>query len=169
MSEIDYEISEAEPRDASAILEVQRLAFTEEMKIYGVFDIPPITETVEELVHEFAHTRVLKATAGGDIVGAVRARREHGSCLVGRLVVHPDLWNKGIGATLMRRIEEECSGTCRMELFTGSLSVKNIKLYEKLGYRTYKTRETPSGINLVFMEKALDCGAPRAGEAVSEP
>jgi GNAT superfamily N-acetyltransferase len=151
-------IAEAQKSDLEEMLAIQRLAFTEEMKLYGFFDIPPITETPEEISEAFAGRVFLKATLDGRIVGSVRAERDGVSCLVGRLSVQPELWNRGIGRALMVEIENRCGGGCRLELFTGSKSAKNIKLYEKLGYRTFREQEVSEEVKLLYMEKLLDCG-----------
>ncbi|MHB8895990.1 MAG: GNAT family N-acetyltransferase [Candidatus Geothermincolia bacterium] len=149
----EYEITEAVPGDATGILEVQRLAFTEEMREYGFFDIPPITETVEDIKRDFENMVVLKATIDGAIGGSVRVKCERGTCLVGKLSVHPRLWNKGLGTSLMLEVERACPDAQRFELFTGSKSLRNMRLYEKLGYRPFRTEDARGGIQLVYMEK----------------
>lgn len=154
----DLEISDASVEGIEEILEVQRLAFTEEMKIYGFYDIPPLTETAEDVREALGELIMLKAVRGGRIVGAVRARVKEGSCLLGRLVVRPDSWNEGIGRALMEAVEARCGETCHLELFTGSKSVKNIALYESLGYRTFRSEDVGEGIQLVYMEKTTGAG-----------
>jgi len=67
-------------------------------------------------------------------------------------MVHPEYQGLGIGKLLMEEIEKQ--GTAkRYELFTGSQSLRNIGLYEKLGYRKFKTKVINEKVNLVFMEK----------------
>ncbi len=80
----------------------------------------------------------MKAVSEGKIIGTVRAYKKTGTCYVGRLAVHPDMQNQGIGTALMREIEKLYSPR-RYELFVGSKSDKNIHLYQKLGYNVYKT------------------------------
>lgn len=150
-------IQEARQTDAGEILAVQKSAFTEEMKAYGFYDIPPLTETVDDVREAMRAGVMLKAVLEGRIVGAVRASSQDGSCLVGRLAVTPDLWNKGIGRSLMEEIESRCPDACRLELFVGSKSDKNIRLYEKLGYRTFKSEPVGEDVELLYMEKRLGC------------
>lgn len=150
-------IATADEEDLEEMLEVQRLAFTEEMKLYGFFDIPPITETLDEVSDAFASQVFLKATLDGRIVGSIRAQKDGDSCLVGRLSVHPELWNHGIGRALMIEIERRCEGECRLELFAGSKSAKNIRLYEELGYITFREQEVSDDVQLLYMEKPLNC------------
>ena len=76
----------------------------------------------------------LKASVGGRIVGSVRAHVREGTCFVGRLIVHPDFQNRGIGTGLLNELErivltrEAFWDAERFELFTGSRSEKNLYL-----------------------------------------
>ena len=53
----------------------------------------------------------------------------------------------------MNAIEKEFETTERFELFTGSLSEKNIYFYKKLGYEIYREEVQSEKVTLVFMEK----------------
>ncbi|MGD0885164.1 MAG: GNAT family N-acetyltransferase [Thermodesulfovibrionales bacterium] len=76
-----------------------------------------------------------------------------GTCYVGRLIVHPDLKNQGIGTKLLKAIKYHFSGTKRFELFTGHRSERTIHLYEKNGYLEFRRERASKNIILVFMEK----------------
>jgi hypothetical protein len=62
-----------------------------------------------------------------------------GLCCVGQRAARPGL--QGIGTQRMRQIGRELPRTRKFELFTGSRSVGNIRLYERLGY--VRAREEP--------------------------
>ena len=49
-------------------------------------------------------------------------------------MVHPEYQGRGIGSMLMETIENKFADVSSWELFTGELSVRNIRLYERLGY-----------------------------------
>lgn len=91
-------------------------------------------QTMEEFVKQFEDHRVLKAVDDTTIIGSVRAKEQDGTCYIEKLMVHPNYQNQGIGRQLMHSIEG-LYPNCRYELFTGSKSEKNIRLYEKLGYK----------------------------------
>lgn len=97
-------------------------------------------------------TIVLKYIDNEKVVGSVRAFKKEGTCYIGRLIVHPNHQNKGIAKKLMEAIEKHFEGL-RYELFTGHLSEKNLALYEKLGYRKFKTEKVYDGLSFVYMEK----------------
>lgn len=56
---------------------------------------------------------------------------------------------------LMHAIETAFESVKRFELFTGSKSEKNLRLYEKLGYIVFKTVEVNSNLSMVYMEKYI--------------
>jgi GNAT superfamily N-acetyltransferase len=112
--------------DAEEILSLQKLAYQSEAEIYDDITIPPLTQTLEEIKKDFEGQVFLKAVAGGKIIGSVRAFMKEGTCYVGRLIVHPDFQNKGIGTQLMGRIEEVFKGAQRFEIFTGHKSERNL-------------------------------------------
>ncbi len=78
---------------------------------------------------------------------------KEGTCLIGRLFVHPDFQNRGIGSQLVRTIEKSFPHADRFELFTGDKSEKNISLYTKLGYREFRREQVSPRLALVYMGK----------------
>jgi N-acetylglutamate synthase-like GNAT family acetyltransferase len=151
----ELEITRATVEQAPEVLRVQRLAFAEEMKKYQAADIPPLRETVQQVEESISAGAVLVATVDGRVVGAVRLNRKGQSCLVGRLVVLPELWGQGTGTALLRAVEGCCSGAERLELFTGSNSRRSMELYERAGYREVRREPVEGGFELVYMEKPL--------------
>jgi RimJ/RimL family protein N-acetyltransferase len=146
------QIGRANIRDSEEILALQKLAYSSEAKLHGDFQIPPLTESIDELRDKFKTHIFLKATIDDKIVGSVRAFQEEDTCYVGRLMVHPDFQNQGIGTKLLLEVERLFS--CRkFELFTGERSLRNIRLYEKLGYRRFKVERFGDNFALVYLEK----------------
>ena len=147
------QITRAALADAAAILELQNLAYLSEAKLYQDFSIPPLTQTLDELVGSFSRNTILKAVLRGEIIGSVNGRMNRGRCLIGRLMVHPELQGRGVGTALMAAIEEAFPHAESCRLFTGERSESNIRLYQRLGYRIYERREIPGSFPIVFMEK----------------
>ncbi|RPI52258.1 MAG: GNAT family N-acetyltransferase [Chloroflexi bacterium] len=96
------------------------------------------------------------------IVGSVRATVRDDTCFIGRLIVHPEVQDQGIGTRLLAEIEAcfplrsapGCyAGVRRYELFTGHRSQKNLHLYDKLGYRPLRTQRLNDRLTLVYLEK----------------
>jgi len=150
------EISDACSEDAQAILALQKLAYQSEAKIYSNWSLPPLTETIDAFREELFASLILKATWGDRIVGSVRGRAMANTCAIGRLVVHPELQGRGIGSQLLRAVETPFKHLPRFELFTGSKSVRNLRLYQRHGYSIIRTQVLSSHVAVTFLEKESD-------------
>jgi len=147
-------ITTASTDDAAEILALQKLAFQSEAKLNNDWSLPPLTQALESLIEEFNHSIILKATLGDRLVGSVRARQEGDTCLIGRLVVHPDVQGQGIGSQLLRDVEARFHDAARFELFTGSRSEANIRLYQRHGYRVSRTQSLSPTLSITYLEKS---------------
>lgn len=146
-------ISDASGEDAEAILALQKLAYRSEADFYNDWSIPPLTQNLEGLREDIVTMVVLKATSNGRLIGSVRARVVEDTCLIGRLIVRPELQRRGIGSELLRAIEARFPDVARFELFTGSESEATIRLYERHGYSVTRTeRQTPT-VFITYLEK----------------
>jgi len=150
---MDISIAQASPDDACEILALQKLAYQSEARLNDDWTIPPLTQTLPEILSEFETKVFLKAMCADEIIGSVRAALDSGICKVGRLIVHPDYQGRGIGTLFMNRIEAAFPHAERFELFTGIKSTDNIRLYRRLGYREYREEDLSPKVRLVFMEK----------------
>jgi len=150
-------IERAVGADAAAILELQKLAYQSEARLYDDDSLPPLVQTLDSMRADIENTVVLKAMLDGALAGSVRARVVEDVGHIGRLIVPPRLQGSGIGTRLMNAIEarltRESAQIRRFELFTGSRSEGNIRLYGRLGYRRSREQALSPGITLVFMEK----------------
>jgi ribosomal protein S18 acetylase RimI-like enzyme len=146
-------IAPARVDEAGQILKLQRLSYRTEAALYDDWTLPPLTQTLRELLEQFDDHTILAARLGDEVVGSVRARLEDGTCYVGRLVVHPRLQRRGLGTRLMREIEASFPAAGRYELFTGHLSEGNLRLYRRLGYQEFREEAISPSLRLVFLEK----------------
>jgi ribosomal protein S18 acetylase RimI-like enzyme len=146
-------IEQATVQDALEILTLQKLAYQSEAAIYDDYTIPPLTQTLDALVAQFQDEVVLKAVLDGKIIGSVRGYLRDGTCYIGRLIVHPDFQNRGIGTRLMQEMESHFGQADRYELFTGEKSVKDLHLYQKLGYRFLRREQITQRVVVVYLEK----------------
>jgi len=60
--------------DLEAILELQKVAYTQEAEIYNDFDIQPLTQKMDSLLMEWQNGIILKAVTDGQIIGSVVLR-----------------------------------------------------------------------------------------------
>lgn len=148
----NYRIEKAEYNDLPEILKLQYLAYQSEAALFGTQDIPPLRQTLEEVVDEFNAGIILKMVIDNRIIGSVRAKEQGGTAYIGKLMVHPDHRCKGYGSVLLSEIEK-CFPNKRYELFTSTRSKDNIRLYEKNGYTAFDSKKINDELEFVFMEK----------------
>lgn len=147
-------IAAAVTADAGELLTLQRAAYVTEAQLHDEPMIPPLCETLDELLAAMAAGTMLKAVLGTRIVGAVRARVEGTTLHIGRTAVAPDLQGRGIGTRLLAAAEASAPPAVeRFELFTGDRSAANLRLYARLGYRELRREQAGPRVTLVFMEK----------------
>ena len=146
-------ISRASSSDAEAILALQKLAYQSEARLYDDWSIPPLTQDIASLREEFRASLVLKATVADQLVGSVRAEVKDGTAAIGRLIVHPEFQRHGIGSELLEAVEAACVGVAKFELFTGSKSEANIRLYQRHGYTVTRTESLSPTMLITFFEK----------------
>lgn len=61
--------------------------------------------------------------------------------------------NGRIGARLLQEAERRHPDAVRFELFTGSQSLGNLRLYRRLGYEEFRREPLNSRVELVYLEK----------------
>ena len=146
-------ITESDKNDFKDILELQKLSYQQEAQIYNDYNIPPLKQTYDEILNDYDKMIILKAIEDNRIIGSVRAYENNNSCYIGRLIVHPNFQNKGIGTKLMNKMEDKFTSVNRYELFTGYKSNKNLYLYKRLGYKEYKRENLSDSVIIVYLEK----------------
>ena len=112
-----------------------------------------MTQSLASLLAEIGSTTVLKVSVGGALVGSVRARLAEQTCLIGRLFVAPQRQGQGIGSALLSAIEVQFASAAVFELFTGSRSEGNIRLYRRHGYAIAATERLTDQVDIVVMRK----------------
>ena len=153
----DLTVRPIRPDDAGEVMTLQRAAFVQEALIYGTPEMPPLTQTLEEVESELHENIGCVALDGPRMVGAVRARLDGSLLLVGRIAIAPDRTGEGIGTTLLAAVERRGAeaGATEAELFTGSLSEANLRLYEREGYVETERVQGDDGTEQVFLRKRL--------------
>lgn len=155
MSEVT--VRPVRPEDAGEVMTLQRAAFVQEALIYGTPEMPPLTQTLDEVESELQENLGCVALDGSRMVGVVRARLDGPLLLIGRIAIAPDRAGEGLGTTLLAAVERRGTeaGATEAELFTGSLSEANLRLYEREGYVETERVQGDDGVEQVFLRKRL--------------
>ena len=150
---MDTTIIEARREDAAELLALQKKCYQQEAEIYNDYQIAPLTQALASMHADLEQLVFLKLLSAEKIIGSVRAQIEQGTGKIGRLIVHPDYQNRGLGRQLMNAIEVKLAEVDRYELFTGHRSLKNLTFYQKLGYAEFRREPVNPKVTLVFLEK----------------
>ncbi len=133
------DVASATSADAPELLTLGRACWVSEGRIHGSFDIPPLVETLEDVVAGLQQWQTWTVRAAGRLVGSVRGRRDPQDAAtwqVGRLMVAPDLQGRGLGRALLAHVEAAApADTDTYWINTGRGSERNLRTYRRAGYR----------------------------------
>jgi ribosomal protein S18 acetylase RimI-like enzyme len=144
------------PEHAGEALTVQRAAYVTEAQHYRAPDLPPLTETLDELRADLAAgLPALGAWLGPRLVGSVRGRPAGDRMEVARLAVAPDLHRRGIGRRLLDAVEAAAPPAVdTLWLATGVTSDASLALYRRAGYTLVGSSTDAAGVALAVLEKS---------------
>ncbi|BCE01825.1 GNAT family N-acetyltransferase [Marinicellulosiphila megalodicopiae] len=148
-------ICKANVQDAPIILEIQKQAYISEAELNNDFNIPPLTQTLEELIAEFDNKLILKIVKDDQIIGSGQAQLHGSTCHIGRMAVKSEFKGQGIGSQLLSTLESSFIEADRVELFTGKQSKANLAMYARRGYEVFK-QEKLGQTQVVFLYKNLN-------------
>ena len=148
-------IQPARQQDLPEILALQKTAFAAEAQLVNDWNIPPLTQTLDELADDWRKGIMLKAVnEDGIIVGTVRGHVAPDGFYIGRLAVLPQWQGRGCGSALLEAMIGRAESN-RLVLFTSTKSERNLRLYERFGFRPFKKSTTATGVPLVWLEKNI--------------
>jgi ribosomal protein S18 acetylase RimI-like enzyme len=147
---MSFEIRRATPEEAPLVLQIMRAAFAE---YAGVLNPPSGAnhETLADVQKAMCEGGALLAWDGELAVGSARFRPEPDCMYVGRVAVLPEYRGKGVGAALMRAMEDVArkSGRTKIRLNVRMSLAGNLSFYEKLGYTVVEIGPHPKGFEQV--------------------
>lgn len=113
----------------------------------------PMLENYTEVLRS---RKVFVSEHGGRIVGLLILAGTSEGFILENVAVHPDFSGQGLGHRFLLLAEQEAiaDGHASIQLYTHEKMVRNIDLYEKVGYVMYD-RRTEGPYTRVFMRKTL--------------
>ncbi|ONI83179.1 tRNA (guanine-N1)-methyltransferase [Actinosynnema sp. ALI-1.44] len=147
----DARLASATPEDCPELLVLQRCCWMREAIVNDSLAIPALHESLED-VQEWTKTwSVWVVRKGPRLIAAMRATLDGAAWDIGRIMVVPDLEGRGLGRWLLAYAENQApAGAHRFKLFTGVKSARNIRMYERAGYRI-----TGTGNGAAFLVKDI--------------
>lgn len=137
-----------EPAKAEHVLRIQRAAYAAEAELMGFDGIPPLHETLEELLESPADQHWLARYTGSTLVGVV-AWVDAGDAGIEllRLFVAPSAWRRGHGAALLAGLAN-WAGPRAVSVSTGAANLPALALYARHGFTVIAEDEIAPGVRL---------------------
>jgi predicted N-acetyltransferase YhbS len=146
-------IKKAQPSDLEELHSLQKMAFRNEAELFDDYLITPLIQSIESFRDDFKNNFYLKAVTDNKIIGSVRANEKELVCNIGRLFVHPEYQNRGIGKLLMTHIEELFKHCTQYYLFTAKRVWKNVHFYSSSGYQIIREEQVRHNLTFVHFIK----------------
>ena len=137
-----------EPGVADAVLRLQRAAYRVEADLIGSDAIPPLHESIGELVR--APVEWLGVRNDGELVAAVAYSVSGATVDIDRLVVHPDVMRQGLGSALLRALP----ANRRFTVSTGSRNEPAHRFYATHGFERVGESEPVPGLHVTHFVRA---------------
>ncbi len=148
-----YTIAPADSADAAVIHEIKLRAFAEEGRLSENMEIPPLMEDVSAIEFDIQAHSVFTARENDRIIGSARGIVTGAVCTIRAVFVESTHQGRGIGAALLRAVEEAHPGVERFELTTNTLVPGNVAFYERRGYEVTELTTYTDKIVLAQMRK----------------
>ncbi|MDQ1146473.1 ribosomal protein S18 acetylase RimI-like enzyme [Bacillus sp. SORGH_AS 510] len=136
---------------AKELLELQRASYLVEAKLINFFEIPPLKESLEELI-ECGET-FLCYFEEKSLAGAISYSVDEDELTICRMVVHPDHFRKGIAQKLLSEVESRNSQISVYKVSTGKDNPPAKNLYLKNGFTFLSDIEVVPGLYISNFEK----------------
>ena len=136
---------------AAQILAVQVAAYTVESELIGYPDLPPLRETIEDILS--APERFLVYQDGGQIAAVLSYARTDKNLEIGRLVVSPSHFRRGIASQLLVYLEQLQPTYRKITVSTAAANHPAIRLYQKHGFHIIERTVLPDHLVLVQLTK----------------
>ena len=138
---------------AQQIYVVQQAAYTVERDLINYPDFPPLRVTVADIQAETEH--FLGYWQDAALVGVLSFDSKPGLVDIGRLIVHPLAFRRGIASTLLRAVEHYGEPGGQLTVSTAAKNHPAVQLYQKHGYRLTEQTTLPDGLALVRFDKVV--------------
>ncbi|WP_066064975.1 GNAT family N-acetyltransferase [Neobacillus soli] len=133
------------------LFELQRVSYLVEAKLINFFEIPPLLESMEDLI-ECGET-FLGYFDENKFAGALSYTIEGKELTICRMVVHPNHFRKGIAQRLLNFVEEFNKEWAVLKVSTGKENPPAKNLYLKNGYKRVCDLEVVPGLFISNFEK----------------
>lgn len=114
------------------VLELQKQSYQIEAELIGSYEIPPLQETLEQLVS--SDEVFMGYFIEEKLVGVLSYKITKGVIDLHRVMVHPEYFRRSIAKSLVDDVERKHGDAAFMIVSTGAKNLPAIELYKRLGF-----------------------------------
>lgn len=151
MADCIKEINIRDEDTAKRVLSLQREAYRIEAELIGSMDIPPLKESLQELMA--CEEKFVGLFEQEELIGVTSYKVENGQLDIHRLMVKPGHLRKGIARKLLNYLEKAIPDVHEIIVSTGAANLPAVQLYQKLGFKKTGEQMKKEGITLVHFKK----------------
>ncbi|MDP4084379.1 MAG: GNAT family N-acetyltransferase [Bacillota bacterium] len=133
------------------LYQMQKASYLIEARLIGFFEIPPLKETIQELID--CNETFIGYFEKGELAGALSYIAKERELTICRMFVHPTHFRKGIARKLLVYLEEMSFDITTFIVSTGKDNVPAKSLYLEFGFQFIRDHEVVSGFFISFFEK----------------
>ncbi|MCE7986017.1 MAG: GNAT family N-acetyltransferase [Caldilinea sp. CFX5] len=148
-------LDQRDPRIAEQIYHLQQASYAVERDLIEYLDFPPLAVTAQEIQAE--PDTFLGYWEDGYLAGVLSFTLTPALLDIGRLIVHPLYFRRGIAGQLLQMVENYAKAPIRITVSTAEKNLPAVRLYQKHGYHLTERTVLPDGLVLVRFFKSV-CG-----------
>lgn len=146
-------IDVSERTNASLVFHLQQLSYLEESKIIEYPNLPPLLESIDDLMT--SKETFIGFYQDAQLLGVISCLVRHDTLEIGRLIVRPRFFRKGIAKELLKYIESFQTQIRILKVSTAQKNLPAIKLYQNQGYHQKNVEQLHDGLMIVHLEKDI--------------
>jgi ribosomal protein S18 acetylase RimI-like enzyme len=146
-------INHRAPNIAEQIYQLQQASYSVERDLIDYHDFPPLRVTAADIQQEPGI--FLGVWAGEALLGILSYTVTPQLLDIGRLIVHPSAFRRGIASKLLSAVERSATGQQHLTVSTAEKNEPAVALYQKHGYHILKRSQLPDGLVLVRFIKEV--------------
>lgn len=149
-------LDQRDPLIAEQIYQLQQASYTIERDLIEYPDFPPLAVTAQEIQVE--PDTFLGYWTGAILAGVLSFTVTPVLLDIGRLIVHPAYFRRGIAGQLLQAVETYAPVAKRITVSTAEKNLPAVRLYQKHGYQLTERTVLPDGLVLVRFFKPAASG-----------
>ncbi|TWE08400.1 acetyltransferase (GNAT) family protein [Neobacillus bataviensis] len=133
------------------VYDLQRASYQIEAQLINFFEIPPLTEALEDL--GACDETFLGYFEEETLAGAISYTVKEHELTICRMIVHPSHFRKGIAQKLLKKVEEQNQNISVLYVSTGKENLPAKNLYLKNGFQFVSDQEVVPGLYISHLIK----------------